>query len=202
VTVPRLAYAEAAAAFVDVVDEIAAPEWSLPATDAWTVRDLVGHTLRALVTVEQYAAAVPDGITLEDASDYYRRGLAPAGLHAQVAERGRQAGEALGDDPGLAVRTTVERVLALVAGLPDDHPMATSFGGMHLIAYLPTRVVELVVHTLDLTDALGREPRLPPRPAQLAIDVLAGVADRAGQADLLRGLTGRRPLPPGYNVLA
>jgi uncharacterized protein (TIGR03083 family) len=201
VTVPRLAYAEAAAAFGDVVDDIAPSEWSLAATDAWTVRELVGHTLRALITVEQYASAVPDGIVIDDATAYYRRALGSPGIHAQVAERGRQAGEALGDAPALVARTTVERVVSLVAGLPDGHPMATPFGGMRLIDYLPTRTVELVVHTLDLTDALGQEPRLPPRAAQLTIDLLAGIADRSGQADLLRALTGRRPLPPSYNVL-
>ena len=50
----RQAYADAAAFFVETVAHIDREAWSQPALGEWTVRDLVGHTNRAFVTVEAY----------------------------------------------------------------------------------------------------------------------------------------------------
>ena len=46
----REAYIEAATFFVDTVRQIGSDGWYRPVLGEWTVRDLVGHTHRALVT--------------------------------------------------------------------------------------------------------------------------------------------------------
>ena len=97
-------------------------------------------------------------LSITSPAEYYRIALGnttPA-FHDAVAERGRQTAAELGADPVSAVRTIADRVLARVSAEPDGAPCGSAAGAMRLIDYLPTRVVELTVHTVDLTDAIGR----------------------------------------------
>ena len=124
------------------------------------------------------------------------------GTPDEIAERGRQAGRALGDDPVSALRTLADRVLALVEGLPDDHPMHTPTGVRPLSQYLPTRVAELTIHTVDLARALGTEADPPPECVRVTLYALADYAIRQGAGvDVAFALTGREPLPQGFSVV-
>jgi len=68
----------------------------------WDIRALVGHASRYFLTVETYLARPAAAVDVASAADYFRATrLATAG--AAVAERGRDAGTALGDDPATAV---------------------------------------------------------------------------------------------------
>ncbi len=201
----RATYALASFWFADLVDQVGS-RGDEPGLGEWTVRDLVGHTSRALLTVETYLAAARDApnrsVDLAAAADYVvasRAGLADA---AAVAQRGRDAGAALGRDPAAAVHVIVDRVLSLVAEQPAGAVVATPVGGMFLDAYLPGRVLELSVHGVDLADALGLA-RQPPEPAVAAALELSGhLAARSGSAgEVLGALTGRHGLPAGFSVL-
>ena len=75
--------------------------------------------------------------------------------HEEVAERARESAELLGDDPAEAVLAKVSEVLAIIDSLDDSAPVATSIGTVRLIDYLPTRVLEIVVHTLDVARLAG-----------------------------------------------
>jgi hypothetical protein len=68
---------------------------------------------------------------------------------------------------------------------------------MRLIDYLPTRVVELTVHCIDLTDALDRPPTVRPSAVALTASIMSQVAD---PLMLIRSLGGRGTFPEGYNV--
>jgi hypothetical protein len=70
---------------------------------------------------------------------------------------------------------------------------------MRLADYLPTRVVELGIHTLDLQRATGQPMALPASAAAVVLGTLAELAD---VPTLLMAMTGRQPLPDGFNVLA
>lgn len=202
----RTAYDQAATTFQVVVESIAGDEWDRPALDGWTVRELVAHTLRALLTVEAYAVVEAEAVDLHGAGDYFRVALDLPQVHADIAERARIQADSLGDDPAGTVAATVARVLALVDETPDDHVFGTFAGGITLSDYLPSRVVELVVHTLDLCDALGREPLLGALPAAVTLCALGETAAaRPATVDvarLVRALTGRAAWPDGCNVLA
>jgi Mycothiol maleylpyruvate isomerase N-terminal domain len=202
----RECFRAAAQGFVAAVSAVAARGgdlWGKPALGVWTVRDLVGHASRSLTTVEAYLAQSVDEIVIRSPLDYLRA-LRGSSLDATaVAERGREAGAALGEDPTAAVRTLAARVLALVDATPDDAPLPTAFGGATLAAYLPTRTFELAVHTLDLVAAVELDP-----PAGLAAPVAASLALAAGAAGegndaglVLLALTGRRGLPPGFSIV-
>jgi len=195
----RLAFSEAAAGFVDAVLSVPDDAWSSPALGVWTVRDLVGHTSRALTTIETYLDAPDVDGTISSPVEYFGRalgGVTPA-AHDAIAERGRQAGIDLGGDPVAAIRALAERVLARVAAEPDDARCNTFAGAMRLIDYLPTRIVELTVHSLDLTDAIGAPATVRSTPVALTMDLMLVSVD---PLVLMRALGGRRSLPDGFSV--
>ncbi len=174
--------------FTDIVSRVADDAWDKPALGVWSVRDLVGHTSRAMTTVELYATVGP--------------GRATIGTSDDIAERGREAGRALGTDPLNAVRQIARRVAALVDSLPDDHPMATPVGDPRLIDYLPSRVAELTVHGMDLVDVIGAEISPPEECLRVTLHALADYAVRNGVAkDVAYALTGRKSLGDDFSVV-
>jgi uncharacterized protein (TIGR03083 family) len=201
----RAAYADAVASFLAVVDGIAPDQWGRPAIGDWTIRELVAHTSRALITVETYLDAPAASVDLTSSAAYFTAALDQPGIHAEVAGRARAQADALGPDPATDLSVLAGRVLARVEATPDDAVLGTFVGGITLVDYLPSRVVELVVHTLDLTDALGLPPVVGPTALAVTLGTLARVAaDRPATADpvaLVRAMAGRAPLPGGYNVL-
>ena len=119
-----------------------------------------------------------------------------------MAARGREAGAALGPDPTAAVRDLAARVLAQLQTASDEVLVSTPVGGMRLIDYLPSRVFELAVHTLDIAAALPVAVTLPETAAAVALHLLADRAVQPGKAaSLLLAGTGRHALPAGFNVL-
>jgi len=214
----RAAFAAAADWFATITATIDT-EWDRPALGDWTVRDLVGHTSRALLTVEAYlgagagagagagvtaAAGAPaaSGVAVASPVDYYRLAMASVGEPSAVAARGRDAGRALGDDPAGAVAAIARRVLAQVGAAKPDDLVVTPVGGMRLAGYLPTRTFELTVHTCDLAAAIGVPASVPDAAASAGLHLLADLAVEKGlAAALLLAATGRGPLPGGFTVL-
>lgn len=191
--------------FAGTVRLVGADRWDAPGLGEWTVRELVGHTLRAVTTIEDYLVRPPEAddldIDLDDAAEYFQVGLAAPGIDAVVADRGREAGAALGDDPVATVEATVERVLGLLDDLPDGCVARTGFGVLLLEDYLDTRIVELVLHTLDLRAALGLPLDPPGGPARVVLHVLADTIGRDDRGPALLALAGRGPLPEGFTAL-
>jgi len=118
-----------------------------------------------------------------------------------IAQRARDAVDALGDDPVATVRRDAERALAVIAASPADAVIGSPMGSMALSAYLPSRSAELVIHGLDLARALTL-PVAPPADAIIAaLEWVGAVASRRKVAvDLLLAATGRAALPPGFSV--
>jgi uncharacterized protein (TIGR03083 family) len=198
----RDAFAGAADYFVATVARVPADGWDRPGLGEWSVRALVGHTSRALLTVETYLAAGAARVDVPGPVEYFLLALAPTADHGAIAERGRQAGAALGDDPAVALRALAERVVGRVQRAADTDLVGTPAGGMTLIAYLPTRVVELAIHTLDLAAALGVAGSLPDAVAAVTLDLVPALARQRGRdTELLLAATGRGALPTGYTVL-
>jgi uncharacterized protein (TIGR03083 family) len=193
-------YAEAARAFVDLVGAIPADAWNGPGLGEWDLRALVGHTSRSLITVETYLDRPALQEDVPSAAAYY---VETARYDpAAAAARGREAGQALGDDPPQAVQSIVARVLPIVEGA-DDLLISTIAGGMYLRNYLPTRTFELVVHGLDIAAAAGLSaPAYSDRLLAEVAEVAAGSAVLLGRGvELIRALTGRAALPDGFSVV-
>jgi hypothetical protein len=186
--------------------------WTEVGLGEWTVRDLVGHTSRALFTIENYLdlAAEKDAggtaapVEVTSPAAYYDRALA-AGTPEVIAQRGRETAAALGDRPAAAVAAIAARVLARVATLDGSEPADTPAGRIRIMEYLPSRTVELTVHTSDLLQSQGvpaAEQTVPEAAAAATLHVLADLAAQKGvSAPLMRAATGRAPLPAGFTVL-
>jgi uncharacterized protein (TIGR03083 family) len=202
----RAIFESATEAFVEVSGRIGPAQWNEPGLGAWTLRDLVGHTSRALLTIELYLARDAEPITLDSPVAYLLAAGASTGstLGAEaIAQRGRDAGTALGNEPAAAVAVIADRIMSLVDRTADDAPCATPAGAIALAAYLPTRAFELTVHTLDIASAIGTAP--PEglgEPVRACLDLAAaaiGVTPAA--SGVLLALTGRRPLPDDLHVI-
>jgi Mycothiol maleylpyruvate isomerase N-terminal domain len=196
----RTAFADAAGWFVRTA-ALVGDRWDRPGLGEWDVRSLVGHTSRALVTVESYLARPATAADVGSAAGYFRAARAAAAGPA-VAARGREAGAALGSDPAASVAQLAARVLALV-GTQDGTALVTTIaGGMRLADYLPTRTFELAVHTADLATVLGVPPDVPATAATQALAIVGDLAVTSGLAGPLRlAATGRPGLPAGFTVL-
>ncbi|MCI2237566.1 maleylpyruvate isomerase N-terminal domain-containing protein [Paenibacillus sp. TRM 82003] len=175
--------------------------WDSPGLGEWDVRALVGHTSRSPLTVEAYLAQPAARVDVASAVDYYRATRAIA-AGPGVAQRGRDAGTALGADPAAEVAVITERVTALLEGCDGTEPVTTIAGGMRLADYLLTRTFELTVHTADLAVALGAPVEPPASAAAPALRLVADLAAVDGRAaPLLLAATGRTGLPAGFSVL-
>src|SRR5215470_6446535 len=104
----RTAFADAAGWFVRTA-ALVGDRWDRPDLGEWDVRALVGHTSRSLLTVETYLARPAVAVEVACTADYFRVTRALAADPA-VAERGREAGTALGADPAAAVAEIAARV--------------------------------------------------------------------------------------------
>lgn len=203
-TDPRAVFASAARYFAALVREAPSDRWDDPGLGEWSVRDLVGHTSRSLITVSTYLQAPAHNEDVTDPADYYVRiNDYAAGMGAAaIVERGRQAGRDLGPDPVATIDRLVERVLGEIDTAGD--PLIEVIGGLglRLSTYLPTRTFEIAVHGLDIGAALGID-RPPPREVLADAAALAagiGVHLDRGPAVLL-ALTGRSALPVGFSVV-
>lgn len=194
-------FERAATAVATLVAGIPAGGWDGPGLGEWDLRALVGHASRALLTVEAYLdrpAAREDVSTAED----YLSGAVASVDPASIVQRGRDAGAALGTDPAAAFGQIVRRVPPLLER--DDDPLITTIaGGMRLSVYLQTRTFELVVHGLDIADALGVAP--PAFSADVwasGLELATRTAVATGRApELLRAVTGRAALADGFSVV-
>lgn len=207
------AFTAAAGWVAGKVDALPDSAWDAPGLGDWDMRALVGHTSRALLTVEQYLAAAAETEEVGSAEGYYEAvARMPGADPAAVRRRGIDAGAALGDDPASAFRAAAERVTALVRTYDDitcsdithgDVLIGTIAGGIRLSSYLPTRTFELVVHGLDLSSAAGLPADPPDVALRRSLGLASSLAVRAGDGPaLLVTLTGRASLPGGYSVLS
>ena len=195
------AFREAVGQCVEVIERIPPDAWDKPGLGAWTIRELVAHTLRVIEGTTAYAGESTPVDTAR-AADYYIRAMSTPRVHEQIAERAREGAALLGGDPAQAARTVANRTLAALDALDDAAAMTTPFGTLRLVDYLPARILEIVVHTLDI----GHAAEVPVEPSPDALTVtlalLGELAVKRGEGIALAlALSGRRSLPDGFNVL-
>ncbi|TNU73861.1 hypothetical protein FH969_09235 [Miniimonas arenae] len=201
----RDAYAAAAGWAVDLVAQVG-DRWGEPGLGVWDVRALVGHLSRSFRTVAEYLARPAASVAVPDAASYYRA-TAELARQAGVAERGVEAGRALGTDPAVAFAALADEARTIVDRCTGSELPTTIAGGIRLVDYLPTRTLELTVHGCDLAVALGLAPAPPAVAARRTLGLLTELAVRAGEdggdvaGRVLLALTGRRAWEAGSSLL-
>ncbi len=110
----RQAFKESAECFLHTLSQVPDGAWASPGLGEWTLRDLVGHTSRSFVTLETYAGKPGTSVDLHEPVDYFLSVRGTLADPAGVAQRGREAGQALGEHPVAWVEATAGRVSALL----------------------------------------------------------------------------------------
>ncbi len=195
---------------LDVFDELAADDWTKPTRldplDAtlphWTVFELAGHFDISIGLTRMLIAEPKDGQVGRDRVSFFifpRSEVAPVVYdYAYTMVQGKTPA----DMPGV-VRETFTKTIEEARANPPTLVGSGYYALMELGEFVPSRVVEAVVHGFDLTDALGRETIATPagvaltaalldellarrtvagRPADLADD-LAWVRAASGRAE-------------------
>lgn len=196
-------FSRSASSFLELLGQIRDDQWELPGLGSWDVRGLAGHTARAILTVESYLGQEEPGeVTIPSAEGYYTTIYTQVMDPASVAERGVEAGVWLGDDPVAQVSGALARARALIEAQPDNRIVGIGGMGILLSQYLRTRVLELVVHTIDLSRATGIANTLPEATIVDALALASATAAQRGEGELvLMALTGRATLPEGFSVV-
>lgn len=198
----RQAYKDSAEFFLKTLTQVPGDAWAAPGLGEWTLQELVGHTYRSFVNLETYAATPGTQVDQNDPVDYFLAVRGGQANPATVAQRGREAGQELGEEPVTRVNAAAQQATKVLDGLTDDAILTTLVGGMRLIDYLPSRIFELTVHTLDVAKAIGVKEEPPSAAMRVTLHLMADLAVASGVgADLAFAVTGRLSLPPGYSVL-
>ena len=174
---------------LEVVAAIKPDQWEQPAIGNWCVRDLVGHASRSMGRIEEHAAASP---------------IEPTGVDVTTSsdDRGFAAGKALGTDPLATLKTLADRVLPLVDSLPQDYMLDLPQGRRSIDDYMPSRVQEVTVHAMDIAAAIGLDIQPPAECLRESLYYHADQAIERNQAvAMVLALTGRAPLPEGFNLV-
>jgi uncharacterized protein (TIGR03083 family) len=140
-----------------------------------TVRELASHMLRGALRIQEMITAGPvDSEPEKDAVTYFQFDAGDEG--PIIVKRAQEASASFPKD--LAASWDLEWTKALQrarANLGEDPVLPNVFGLIRLSEYLKTRIVEVVIHHMDLDDALGKRPHPDPKALELCGDVLRGL---------------------------
>jgi len=190
-TAIRLAFEEAAVDFEVTVEQLRGLDLSAPGTDRWTLGELLAHTTRGFATIETALSTEPEGPLLESPGAYFAQALGVPEVHEAIYQRGVDGLAQLGPDPVTAALEVADRVRDLVDETEDDALVGHRAGQLRFSTYLATRVVELVLHGVDLHRALGRPPVVGHQALRTTLQVLLDVADDAAALSICLALSGR-----------
>ena len=202
------AFTAEARAAQDTITQVTGEQWHQPGLGEWTVAELVAHLVRAADRTTTYLDQPVDGDEpAHDRVGYFQFDVAAAA--DAVANRSREDAARIGT-PALpsafeqAWVTTADRVRAL----SPDHLMTTLRGPMHVSEYLATRVLELTIHHLDLSRALGLRATTTDEGIAVTEQILVGMLgderpDGMDAATFVLAATGRDSHPdPRFPILS
>ena len=196
----REAFFDAARDFEVLVGAIDPRRLGGPASDEWTVLELLAHASRAFIATKTVLTTPVDPASrrLDSAAAHFRAAFAVPGVHEGIVRRAR---DAVSDDPVRGVRDLAEEVRPLVERTDVATEVQHFAGRLDFGDTLVTRVTELVLHGVDLQAALDMAITSSPRPARVVRALVLELADRADNLAVACVLTGR-PWPARVNVLA
>jgi uncharacterized protein (TIGR03083 family) len=200
------AFRRESGALTHAMSGLSEAEWKLPTRCIpWTVRDLLGHVCVVIDWLPGMLDVPAPAEARISAAEYYRPDdrFSPQTNSVRIAlAQNRAAEPADGATCAEDFTATWRRVDQLCRVQPADRTVWTRHGDAMLLSeFLLTRVVEVAVHGLDLTDALGRAPWLTSSAGDAVLELLLGAEQKAA-ADALgwskprfvRKATGREPL--------
>jgi hypothetical protein len=193
-------------------DNLTDEEWALPTKlepldptlPNWTVFELAGHFDISIGLTRMLIAQQEDGQPGRDRVSFFifpRAEVAPVVYdYAYTMVTDKKPG----DMPSV-LHETFTKTIEESRSTPPETVGSGYYALMRLDEFATSRIVEAVVHGMDLTDALGREPDAGPE----AVEIVAGIldellarrtvagrpADLMDDRDWIRAASGRGPHP-------
>ena len=148
------------------------------------VRELAAHMLRGAVRIEEMIEAGPvDAEPERDGITYFQS----VTVSGEIVKRAQEASAGLPQDLARAWDLEWTKGLQRARMYVNEDPVLRNvYGLIRLTEYLKTRCVEVVIHHMDLDDALGRKQH----PDREALEITG---------DILRGLLGTDLRPVGVD---
>ncbi len=178
------ALAEALQALEDTLAGLSEDDWNRPTllrsadSPPWNVLQLAAHFDIFMGLVLNLVAEAKGGLpTLDRASSSIAVSDSSQGpvLYQYMADHAK------GQSPVSMLETlrpTFKQALEAIRATPPDTVGPAFYGLMRLDEFVATRIVEAVIHGMDLTDALGRPPLDMPKAGPIAADILEEVLAR------------------------
>lgn len=169
------ALAEECAAIEQTLTEIPDDAWAGPGLGDWSLHELATHLTRSMGRISVYLAEGTQAASPEiDRFAYYR--YDPATVAPGVAERARrEAAEIPVGQVAEAFAATSRQAVEDARIRPADELMPSPFGVIALGEYLATRVLEAVVHHIDVRRALDLPPSSTVEAARVTMELLEGL---------------------------
>ncbi len=184
---------------LDIIAPLTPAQWRLPTKlPGWDVFTLVAHISRAPDGIIRYTASPVDPPAQVDWASYFR--FDGSLIAADVSKRASETAAKMspttieGD-----FKHTLDTALQILERLAPTTVIKTIAGTIELADYTVTRVLELTVHSLDLTLALNQPPRFDPAALALTIATLEALLDQprtsayANDLEFMAAATGRTP---------
>lgn len=189
------AFEEECLALEETLWEVPAEEWQRPALGQWTLAELVAHLVRTVTRADAaLEAEVDEEHPVVDRVEYYRN---VAGDAAGIAERARaDAGDVDPTELPQAFAEGWRAAAAKASGVPPDTLVSTPRGAIRLDEFLATRVLELVVHHMDVRRVLDLPPTSTVEAERMTMHLLESLLGsprprNMGRDRFIRAATGR-----------
>jgi hypothetical protein len=177
------------AAVEQVFAGLSEQEWRLPtklvpvdpALPHWTVFELAGHFDIAIGLTRMLIEGRDGSQPARDRTSFFINPRSETGPVVYQYAYTMVDGKTPADMPGV-LHETFSRTVAEARAVPADTVGPGYFAPMRVDEFVASRIVEAVVHGIDLTQALGREP-------------IATAAGIAATAAILDDLLARRTVP-------
>ncbi len=192
------AFVEECQAVETTLGKVTSEDWRRPALGEWSLLELICHLRRGADRILIYLDEDPGGdAPVVDRVGYFRFDADAAA--AGSAQRARE--EAAAWDPTMLPSQFATQWRASVRRaevLPPEHLIATFRGPMRLDEYVATRVLEIVVHHMDVCATLAIPPVSTPHAARMTMALLEGLLGsrrprNMGRARFIQAATGRIP---------
>lgn len=185
-----------------IIESLDEEQWYRPSKlEGWNVFALVAHILRAPKALVEYAAEPLQVAPKYDRMNYYTfdgPAIAEAVSQRALDIAAHTTPQALTQE----FADTVQAALAVFDRVPASTVINSIFGPITAGEYAATRVLELTVHTLDLTLALDMPPRLDPQAQQIVVEILENLlkpqsrpAELSDDVAFILAATGRERRP-------
>lgn len=191
-------------AVATVAEALSDEEFSTPtACEAWDVKALLAHMLRDLLRVPRALEQPDPAITDVDAVDYWKSYNRDADA-PRIANTARETAALYRS--GAELVAALKEMSAVCGDLAGAHAPERGIElwwgpRMRLDEFLKTRIAEIVVHGIDLTDALALSPVARRSGVRLTVGILDQLLGqhpphelRWSAIDYIRKATGRVPL--------